>query len=58
MRYDEDEAWLVFCNFSDVPLKGLQLVIPPELASVCGCASATVGEVGPFDVAVSALRES
>ena len=58
VRYDEDEAWLVFCNFSDVPLKGLQLVIPPELASVCGCTSATVGEVGPFDVAVSALRES
>ncbi len=57
VRYDEGEAWLVFCNFSDVPLKGLRLVIPPELASVCGCASyATVGEAGPFDAAVCALH--
>lgn len=52
MRYDSDEAWIVFCNFSDVPLKGLRLVIPSELAPVCGCTSVELGEVGPFDAAV------
>ena len=34
VRYASDEAWLVVCNFSDVPAT-VRISLPPELRSAC-----------------------
>lgn len=41
VRYDGNEAWLVFCNFSDTRIE-LRLVIPSDISAYCGCDSASV----------------
>ena len=56
LRYDDAEAWLVFCNFSDAAVRGLRVAMPPELAPVCGCSSWSLGEVGAFDAAIVRVR--
>ena len=56
LRFDDSQAWLVFCNFSSSPLPGLRISIPSELEAVCGCGSLAVDAVGAFDAAVIRLR--
>ena len=56
LRYDDSQAWLVFCNFSSSPLVGLRVCIPSELKAVCGCSCVSIADVGPFDAVVVKLR--
>ena len=56
LRYDDAVVWLVFCNFSDVAVRGLRVAVPPELEPVCGCSSWSLDEVGAFDAAIVRVR--
>ena len=46
VRYCDEEAWLVACNFSDAPAS-LQLTLPPELRDRCPGLPETVNASAP-----------
>ena len=55
VRFDAKEAWLVVCNFSDVPAS-VRLFLPPELRATCpGLPESVPAAIPPFDAAVLPL---
>lgn len=54
LRYDEGSAWLVVCNFSDIPAE-MDIVIPAEVQPACACTGRAVC-VDPWDAAVVRLK--
>ena len=55
VRYDASEAWLVACNFSDVPAS-VQLTLPTDLRAACPLLPPSASaEIPPFDAAIIKL---
>ena len=55
LRYDDSEAYLVFCNFSDSPVPAVHIALPEELRDVASCSGAVVKDTPARDAQVIKL---
>ncbi len=56
LRYDDSEAYLVFCNFSDSPVPRVSIAFPEELKSVTRCGGAVVTDIPARDARIVKLQ--
>jgi len=55
LRYDDSEAYLVFCNFSDSPVPRVSIAFPEELMGITRCGGAVVTDTPARDAQILKL---